>query len=627
MNRIKYLDGLRGIAVIFVLLFHLGIFAQGFIGVEIFFVISGYIITYLLLIEINKNQRIDLYSFFRRRISRIYPPLIAMLLVVVFVFTNYPVVTIADKFNQEVIYSSFGLTNWYEIIHNNGYWEAGTKSPLLHMWSITIEMQFYLIYPFYVWGILKIFKNNKVFNKLYIISTTVLILLLVTLTFYYSFYLNFNILYYSTFSRMSSFLIGGVFSALSFKYQGVSPKSTVLPIFSWFALFLLSIETFLLKLDDFYLFRGLLVAYVVLLGFIIFSCSILPSNNLLKRLLCNKIFLFFGKISYSLYLWHIPVIIFVTPINIQRILHISLDNTVILISIQVSISILLAVISNKFIEQKIRVRFNKTALILTIALPFIMIFSTSTSFSNRIKLVNNQPIVPEKWIKPAPIIGDGEEPLLIVGDSWSRRIAFGINEAQKNIKNNKYKLLLYGVGNGSMMDPDYIISGDGQKLTEFKTFEGYLAYWQEAILKYHPKNALLVFGFADQAQMVINGISIRIPSKEFNDRYFTQFKKLVDFFKKNNIKIYMTNIANNAHDSRDIELNKYSTAMEQIFEKAVKNNSDANINVLDIRSLLSNGQRNLSPSAINSIIMYDETNHPSYDGAEYIGEYILKQIQ
>lgn len=627
MDRIKYLDGIRGIAVICVLFFHLGLFPLGFIGVEIFFVISGYIITYLLMIEINKKQKIDLSSFFRRRISRIYPPLFVMLLIVVFIFTNYPMVTISDKFHQEVIYSSFGLTNWYEVIHNNGYWEAGTKSPLLHMWSIAIEIQFYLIYPFYVWGILKFQKNKKTFTKKYIIYTTILFLLLATVTYYYSFYSSFNILYYSTFTRISSFLIGGIFSALSFKYHRVSLKSMRLSLFSYLALFLLLVETFILKLDDLYLFRGLLLVFTILLGFIIFSCSILPDNNILKRILCNKVFLFYGKISYSLYLWHIPVIIFVTPVNIQNILHISIANNFILISIQTITSMILAIISNKIIEQKIRITSNKTALALVVTFPLIMIFTTSSYFSNNIKIANVQPIVPERWIKSAPIISDGEEPLLIVGDSWSRRIAFGMNEVQKNKKNNKYKLLLYGVGNGSIMDPDYIISGDGQKLPEFKTFEGYLSYWEEAIRKYHPNKVLLVFGFADQAQMVINGTPIRIPSKKFNERYFIQFKKLVDFFKEKNIKIYMTNIANNSHDSRDIELNKYSTAMEQVFEKAVKQNSDGNIHVLDIRSLLSNGKENISPYTINSIIMYDETNHPSYYGAEYIGEYILNKVQ
>lgn len=624
MNRIKYLDGLRGIAVLFVLFFHLGLFAQGFAGVEIFFVISGYIITYILLIEINKEQRVDLYSFFRRRISRIYPPLIVMLLIVVFIFTNYPILTIADKFHQEAIYSGFGLTNWYEVIHNNGYWESGTKSPLLHMWSIAIEIQFYLIYPFYVWGILKYRNNTKMFNKRYIILTIILILLLFIGTCFSSFYLNFNILYYSTFSRMSSFLIGGVFSVLAFKYQGVSLKSILLSLFSWLALVLLIIETFILKLNDLYLFRGLLAAYTILVGFLIFSCSLLQNDNILNKILGNKILLFFGKISYSLYLWHIPVIIFVTPSNIQSVLHVTFNSVFILISIQIVISIIFAIISNMIIEQRVRITSNKTAFILAILLPFVMIFTTSGYFSNKIKFVNDQPVVPEKWINPDPIISDGEEPLLIVGDSWSRRIAFGINEAQKN---NKYKLLLYGVGNGSMMDPDYIISGDGQKLTEFKTFDDYLVYWKEAIRKYHPKKALLVFGFADQAQMVINGTSIRIPSKEFNERYFIQFKKLVEFFKENNIKIYMTNIAHNSHDSRDIELNKYSTAMEQAFEKAVKQNPDANIHVLDIRTLLSNGKENTSPHTINSIIMYDETNHPSYYGAEYIGKYILEQIK
>lgn len=99
MNRIKYLDGLRGIAVVMVLLFHFGLFTQGFVGVELFFVLSGYIIPHFLVIELEKNNRIDLFAFFRCQISRIYPALIVMLGVVIFVFANLPIVPILEKFH------------------------------------------------------------------------------------------------------------------------------------------------------------------------------------------------------------------------------------------------------------------------------------------------------------------------------------------------------------------------------------------------------------------------------------------------------------------------------------------------------------------------------------------------
>lgn len=200
---------------------------------------------------------------------------------------------------------------------------------------------------------------------------------------------------------------------------------------------------------------------------------------------------------------------------------------------------------------------------------------------NKMKMIETQPVIAEKWMGTDPIICEGKTSLLIVGDSLSRRLAFGINTAQQESNSAEYQLLVYVV---------------------------------------------LIFGFADQATLVINGVKIRIPSKEFKEVYFTQFAQLVQFFKKQNIQIYMKNTANNSHDSTEKGLNKYSDAMNEVFDKAVKQPADPDIKVIDIRSLLSNGIKNTSPSTINSIVMYDYTNHPSYYGAEFIGKYILIQL-
>lgn len=164
-----------------------------------------------------------------------------------------------------MLFTSLGMTNWYEIIHNSGYWETGTKSPLLHMWLIAIEIQFYMIYPFYVYLVFNLNKVKNNFKERYIKISLLLVLLLVLGTFYYSYHLGFNTLYYSTFSRIASFLVGGIFSVLAAKYQGIK-KNQLLSSLSYVTIILIICETVIFKLNDLSLFRGKLLIYTILLG-------------------------------------------------------------------------------------------------------------------------------------------------------------------------------------------------------------------------------------------------------------------------------------------------------------------------------------------------------------------------
>ena len=98
VKRLTYLDSFRGLAVVCVLLFHFNIFPNGFLGVEIFFVVSGYIITFLLVQEWMGTKKINLKDFYARRIARIYPPLLLMVLTTTLLFVNFPIISITNKF-------------------------------------------------------------------------------------------------------------------------------------------------------------------------------------------------------------------------------------------------------------------------------------------------------------------------------------------------------------------------------------------------------------------------------------------------------------------------------------------------------------------------------------------------
>src|SRR5262245_9339478 len=142
------IDGLRAIAVSSVVLFHAGIGKAGFVGVDIFFVISGYLITALLLAEQRDSGRIDLLAFYARRVRRIVP---AAALVVVCVLIASALLSTFDEQAQTARSAGAALVfaaNVFFEYSTGGYWDgAAEQMPLLHLWSLSVEEQFYLLWP------------------------------------------------------------------------------------------------------------------------------------------------------------------------------------------------------------------------------------------------------------------------------------------------------------------------------------------------------------------------------------------------------------------------------------------------------------------------------------------------
>ena len=146
---IPALDGIRTLAVIAVVLYHLNLtWAQGgFLGVTIFFVLSGYLITRLLLAEFEQTDRIDLKRFWVRRVRRLVPATITLVVVVAVLCTIFNHVMLT-KMRPDILPSLFFFNNWWQIAQNVSYFDAlGDPSPLTHFWSLAIEEQFYVVWP------------------------------------------------------------------------------------------------------------------------------------------------------------------------------------------------------------------------------------------------------------------------------------------------------------------------------------------------------------------------------------------------------------------------------------------------------------------------------------------------
>ena len=154
---IPSLDGLRALAVLAVIFYHMD-FAWakgGLLGVTVFFVLSGYLITGLLISEYDSTGGIDLPQFWLRRIRRLVPAIITVIVCVAVLCTLFNHVLLT-KMRPDIVPSLFFFNNWWQIFHNVSYFEAlGAPSPLTHFWSLAIEEQFYVVWPLLLLGAFK----------------------------------------------------------------------------------------------------------------------------------------------------------------------------------------------------------------------------------------------------------------------------------------------------------------------------------------------------------------------------------------------------------------------------------------------------------------------------------------
>ena len=164
VRHISSIDGLRAIAVAAVVLYHLGIswIPGGFLGVDLFFVISGYVITRLILDSINQSSALDLRAFYAARLRRIYPGFIFMVICTI-IFIGVWAPEAIKRFLTDLPYALSGSINWYLVARNQDYFETIGRPPLLqHTWSLAVELQFYLIWPIILLTVLKYFGKKNV---------------------------------------------------------------------------------------------------------------------------------------------------------------------------------------------------------------------------------------------------------------------------------------------------------------------------------------------------------------------------------------------------------------------------------------------------------------------------------
>lgn len=428
------IDGLRAISIISVVIYHTQlklnnsvIFSGGFLGVDIFFVISGYLICSIIFKELIEKKSFSFKNFFVRRAKRILPALIFLIFVSSFVsyFILQPSALI--NFSKSSISSIFFSSNIFFWQIDSMYMaESQLLSPLLHTWSLSVEEQFYLFFPILIFLILKI--DKKILLPL--------MLLLMVLSIFSTWYGSKNHIifnFYSITSRIWELGIGSLIAYFEyFKKKKFSFSQKINEIVCFFSLIII-IYFFI-----FPVFPNRHPTIYTIIPIVSVSLIILLSDktSFFKSILSNNFLVFTGLISYSLYLWHYPVLSFSRHIFINT----DFENNIILKLFLILISIILSLISYFFIEKFFRFK-NKSlktlfifiVLFIVINIIFSIISMNSDGLKNRLKLnnfkaeyvlnnssnINIQPI--EETYKK---FTNNKKKVLVVGNSTGRDFYF-----------------------------------------------------------------------------------------------------------------------------------------------------------------------------------------------------------
>jgi peptidoglycan/LPS O-acetylase OafA/YrhL len=345
-RHIPALDGLRGAAVAAVLLFHAGHLAGGWLGVDLFFVLSGFLITSLLLAERARRDRISLSAFWARRGRRLLPALFLVLIGV----GVYAVVWAAPRELAQI--RSDGLAtlgyvaNWHQIGQGQSYWDLfRAPSPLEHTWSLAIEEQFYLVWPIVVVALLAWRREPRRVLAVALIGITASFAAMLVL---YHPGANPQRVYLGTDTRASSILIGAALAALvatrgwtqvrgaRAALEGVGVASLGFLAWAWLRLSGTTPAVY----------QGLLLACSLAAGLVI-AAAAHPRPGLVARIFSFRPLRALGVISYGVYLWHWPVYLVADSSRV------GLTGWP-LTAVQVSITLAVAVASYYLVEAPIR---------------------------------------------------------------------------------------------------------------------------------------------------------------------------------------------------------------------------------------------------------------------------------
>ena len=449
IQHIPAIDGLRAVAVAAVIFYHLGFswIPGGFLGVDLFFVISGYVITRLLLDSIERSGGLDLRGFYKARARRLLPPMIFMI-VVTSIYISIWAQDSVRRFVTDVPFALTGTINWWLVAKEQDYFEAIGRPPLLqHTWSLAVESQFYLIWPIILLLVLKRFGK-----KIIPFAALLIALISASLLFYVSLQLDASSdvshIYFGTDTHSVGLFLGSALAVSwipqNFKSEVSKRAQNFIDFIGVFGLIGI-LASFLLIDESSPTAYKIAFPLAAVFGVAIITSIVHPASRF-APILQNRVLLWIGERSYAIYLWHWVIFQISRPsVDIE-------GQDWALIAVRILIVLALADISLKLVELPIRsgaveywfkgMKYRTTSVrrrqkVLVISSISILALSLSTLSTNAIISSNRAVLAFEESLTMEVPINESEPALISPSESiWltGDSVILGIRSALSAIQ-------------------------------------------------------------------------------------------------------------------------------------------------------------------------------------------------
>jgi peptidoglycan/LPS O-acetylase OafA/YrhL len=430
LGHVGALDGVRAVAVVAVVLYHGGVnvLHGGFLGVDVFFVLSGFLITSLLLTELEGSGKLRLGRFYERRARRLLPGLVVLVALVVFYVDVVEPHGSFPSLPTQVLGTMLYVGNWTLIAHHTSYFSQGLPpSPLEHTWSLAIEEQFYFLWPITLLVLRKLSSRRRSLASWCGLGAVVFS---VITALQYEAHTNVDALYFSTQTHATTMLIGAAAACLLLRRPEATsathfltasarsrPAVVALSLLAWAGVVVTFFE---IRGTSGFLYRGGYAVFGVLVAAAIGS-SVAVLDGPAARFLSWQPVAFLGRISYGIYLYHFPLFIWM---DAER-LHVA---GAALLVIRLAATLLVATVSYVAIEQPVRQRRflrGRTGLALAVSgFTAVAVFGYSiTSAAVGVSFADSRAKPDSAYTRP---IGTTTT-VLIVGDSMAGSLGGGLN--------------------------------------------------------------------------------------------------------------------------------------------------------------------------------------------------------
>ena len=582
------LDGLRGVAVFAVLLYHGGYLTGGYLGVDLFFVLSGFLITALLLEEHRRTETIKLLRFWIRRARRLLPALFAMLLGVAVFAAVWAEPVDLQQIRTGGLWALVYASNWYEIGRGTSYWDLSlSPSPVAHLWSLAVEEQFYLVWPIVALLVVRGRSAATAARRLLVVAAAGAIGSAALGVGLYFAGASATLLYEATFTRAVGFLLGGVLaswrlSRASAPAEGAMVDGQAPPKRSGSRLWVpwstrseamglaaaAGLALLWLGLDGAspWPYRGGLVAASVL-GVLVIAGGSRSGSPVLGRFLALGPLCWLGLISYGVYLWHWPIFLVLNEVRTGV-------SGVPLFVLRVAITLVVAVISYEFLERPIRAgtlfrgRAGAAAVVAAgVLIASSLILATSGGVDGSDPGLASRRL-PDRTVAGAPQV-------LFVGDSVAGTLAdhavldpdaFGINPV------NEAHLGCSLVAEGNFVR--------GEKGEEERD-EACSSAIRKTLARDRPDLVLVAFGALPIGDVKIDGAWYHACDAPYQETLTEKYESLLQAAHDAGTVPALTTVVHSTNPFRDPKANDYVDCANEVIRSVVEADPDAVLVDLD----------------------------------------------